>query len=293
MRPEKQLVRDFYDSFGWRKNAAGVYGDTATFLDARPVLATYYRKVHRRVSQFLKPQGRYFLDAGSGAIPHPEYLEYSAGYRRRVCIDLSEQALSEARARLKGRGWYVVADLTRLPFRDQVFDAAVCAHVLYHVPADEQAQVIDELYRTLQPAASAVIIYAWPTALVTLAAQRARPVISRWQRWLGRRQPGAAPGPQQAQDHPGADGAAARPPAIYFHPHDYDWFQRTLPKNWRTEIRCWRAVDRPFTTTLIPDNWVGRAILETVFALETLFPHAMARIGKYPMIILRKPAEPA
>lgn len=77
-------------------------------------------------------------------------------------------------------------------------------------------------------------------------------------------------------------------PPLYFHAHNYQWFQETLPDDWETEVRCWRFVNKAFTTTFVVNNFVGRLLLELIFRLETIFPHAMAKIGGYPMIIVRK-----
>ncbi len=35
MRQEKQVVRDFYDLYGWEKSADGVYKDTRTSWNLR------------------------------------------------------------------------------------------------------------------------------------------------------------------------------------------------------------------------------------------------------------------
>src|SRR5215467_83319 len=99
MRREKQAVRNFYDSFGWRKDAAGRYNDTAVFVDTRAVSTWYRHKVHLRVARFFS-SGKYFLDAGCGPISNPAYLVYSSGYERRVCVDISETALKEARLKM-------------------------------------------------------------------------------------------------------------------------------------------------------------------------------------------------
>jgi hypothetical protein len=77
-------------------------------------------------------------------------------------------------------------------------------------------------------------------------------------------------------------------PALYFHAHTYQWFQETLPDDWQTDIRCWRFANRLFTTQFLINNFVGRLLLELIFKLETIFPHALAKIGHYPMIIVRK-----
>ncbi len=170
MRKEKQIVQEFYNNFGWHKVTGGIYKDTETFVDMRLVMRDYFHKMHMRVKRCIKSNVKYFLDAGSGAIPHPEYLKYSVGYERRVCVDFSIKALSESRSKLKDRGFYVVSDLTKLPFKDGIFDATVSAHVLYHIPEDEQKAAIFELYRTMKKDAKCVIIYIWPSSLLTKIA---------------------------------------------------------------------------------------------------------------------------
>ena len=292
MRTEKQCVKEFYDSFGWEQNVDGSYKDTTTFVDTRPVLTRHYQMVHMRVKKFLAPEGTYFLDAGSGAIPHAEYLTYSAGYHRRICVDLSMRALIEARAKLQERGCYVIADLTKLPFRDGTFDATISAHVLYHVPEDEQMSLLRELYRTLKPGRRCVIIYAWPTSLPTKLASlfSRQQIVAKARRLITMIARAGRLGGQQVLSVPPADAKPAHPsaPPLYFHAHDYQWFQKTLPDEWGTDIRCWRFVNRAFTTAFVPNNVVGRLLLAMIFRLENLFPHAMARIGSHPMMILSK-----
>jgi SAM-dependent methyltransferase len=256
------------------------------------VLKPYYQKVHMRVKEFLAPQGTYFLDAGSGAISHAEYLTYSAGYHRRICVDLSIKALVEARGKLQEHGCYVIADLTKLPFRDGTFDAAISAHVLYHIPEDEQASALRELYRTLKPGRQCVVIYVWPTSLPTKLASlfSSQQIIAKTRRLIamipGERRLGRQQAPPTTSER--EPGARECVPPLYFHAHNYQWFRDTVPDEWETEIRCWRFVNRPFTTTFVANNVIGRLLLAIIFWLETLFPHAMARIGSYPMIILRK-----
>jgi SAM-dependent methyltransferase len=117
----KQDVRKFYDDIGWKEIGEGVY-QNARYEDLRPVSWDYIHKCHLRVCRHLSPNGRYLLDAGSGPIQYPEYLEYSRGYQARVCADISIVALAEARQRIGdrnsgGQGLFVVADVANLPFR--------------------------------------------------------------------------------------------------------------------------------------------------------------------------------
>jgi hypothetical protein len=117
----RRIVKAFYDLHGWKKDGRGRYQDEADFEDSRAVTYPYRKSCNLRVKRFLAPQGDFLLDAASGSVQYPEYLEYSAGYRKRVCIDFSLRALQEARDRLGDHGVYV----TRLPFRPEVFDPFV------------------------------------------------------------------------------------------------------------------------------------------------------------------------
>ena len=77
-------------------------------------------------------------------------------------------------------------------------------------------------------------------------------------------------------------------PPLYLHAHNYRWFQKTFPNDWNIDIRCWRSVGKFFTETFIPSNLLGQLLMRLIFWFETVFPHALAKIGTYPMIIIRK-----
>jgi hypothetical protein len=126
---------------------ATYHNDRVVFLNTSSATSWYQHQCRLRNKLFLTPAGKYFLDTSSGAVAYPEYLDYSSHYRRRICVDLSITGLRESRRKVGDRGLYVVADLTRLPFRDGTFDGAVCSHVLYHVPEDEQESAVKELHR--------------------------------------------------------------------------------------------------------------------------------------------------
>ena len=92
---DKQLVKNFYDSRGWFANEEGNYEDAVIYEDLRKVSKEYLKKCHDRVSRYLNPAGKYILDAASGALQYEDYLQYSANYKYRVCVDFSFQALKE------------------------------------------------------------------------------------------------------------------------------------------------------------------------------------------------------
>jgi len=120
----KQRVREFYDSVGWKQVGSGLY-QNARYEDLRLVSREYIHRCHVRVNRYLKKMGKFLLDAGSGPIQYPEYLEYSSGYQYRVCLDISILALDEARERIGSHGLFVVGDAANLPFKPEAFDGVV------------------------------------------------------------------------------------------------------------------------------------------------------------------------
>ncbi|HXK33996.1 MAG TPA: class I SAM-dependent methyltransferase [Dehalococcoidia bacterium] len=73
---------------------------------------------------------------------------------RAVGVDYDPNELRKARTRLGGHHVgvdLVVADATRLPFRDAAFDAAICTETLEHLPDDRGA--IAEVARVLRDSA--------------------------------------------------------------------------------------------------------------------------------------------
>jgi SAM-dependent methyltransferase len=208
------------------------------------------------VLEFLPASGELILDAGSGPIQYPEYLEYSTGFAKRVCVDLSQRALDEARTQLGERGEYVRASLLDLPFPDDYFDAEVSLHTIYHVESEHQEDAVRELLRVLKPRARAVVVYANPDRL---AARLKR---------LARR--------PQRPDGP-----------IYFFAHPLSWWRRFSDEA-AIELVPWRSLNANESRRLIPDNAFGARIFGRVLAFERAFPRSATWAGCYPMIILTK-----
>ncbi|MCO6454611.1 MAG: class I SAM-dependent methyltransferase, partial [Pirellulaceae bacterium] len=281
LRAEKQRVRRFYDEVGWTIDDRGVFDDAARFEDRRSVSAEYIHRCHLRVARHLPPAGRYLLDAASGPVQYPEYLAYSRGFERRVCVDLSFAALQAARRNLGPRGIYILGDITNLPLRDGAVDAAVSLHTIYHVPADEQATAFRELSRVVRPGNPAVVVYAWKSPwirLLKLPPRLARlpvRIASRLADWFARRL--------------GADQAGKSPAdsPLYFHAHSCGWFTRQA---WpfEFEIHCWRSVSVDLLQSYFHRALAGRAALRALFQLEESMPGLLGRRGAYPLIVLRR-----
>ena len=299
----KEQVREFYDRVGWRTIGEGLY-QNARYEDLRPVAREYLSRAHRRVARYLPMEGKYLLDAGSGPIQYPEYLEYSAGYRYRVCLDLSRLALREARERLAGRGLYVVGDVARLPFGEGSFAGLVSLHTIHHLPPAEHEFAFRGLYRTLQPGGRAVVVYSWGarSGLMRLAAPivRLSAALRRAVRKLGRgeAQVGAEPSSANGNgvdrtsdqgDHAESERLLGQPGTYTFR-HDNRWFRLRLEDLPGFEIRVWRSVSVEFLRAMVHPKLLGRQLLQGLSWLEERLPHWLGRHGQYPMILFSKPA---
>ncbi len=286
MRDEKRVVKEFYENYGWRSTNEGLYNDTADFVDVRPVLKEYQRNTMGRISATLPKRGGFFLDAGCGAVPSEQHARLCEGYSHRVCVDFSLAALGEARKKLGEKALYVQADITCLPFRKESFDAILCAHVLYHIPPDEQGLAIREIGSALTREGLAAIVYTWPMCLMTKLAINLNPrmVLPRipGARYIWRKLFRPA-----SYDSVSASCQNAGAPSLYFYPQDF----LTMKKHFtglRWEMRCWQSVSLAFSNAFIPNNSAGSALLRVIFLMERVFPHLMARIGCYPLFIVRR-----
>jgi SAM-dependent methyltransferase len=68
---------------------------------------------------------------------------------RLTLSDFSDGMVQAARATLRDRAQYAVADVQALPFEDESFDAAIANHMLFHV--EDRPQAFSELRRVLRP----------------------------------------------------------------------------------------------------------------------------------------------
>ncbi|MEW6566780.1 MAG: class I SAM-dependent methyltransferase [Chloroflexota bacterium] len=280
----KAQVRAFYDSVGWKQVGEGLY-QNARYEDLRPVSREYIHRCHLRVARHLPPHGRLLLDAGSGPIQYPEYLEYSRGFKRHVCLDISRRALVEARSRLGEHGSYVVGDIANLPFADGVFEGMVSLHAVHHLPADEHSRAFAEFYRTLRPGGKAVVVYSWGegaplTRVLKLPIAGAFAALRLYRRLARREMPAVA--------RPERGGA---PQATFTHKYDYRWARQHLSWLPGLEVRVWRSASTSFLRAFIHRPLLGRQWLRLLYWFEERAPRVLGRLGQYPMFLFHKPSQ--
>jgi SAM-dependent methyltransferase len=289
----KQEVRQFYDQVGWQLVGSDVY-QNAHYEDLRPVSQEYIHRCHLRVARHIKPEGHYFLDAGSGPIQYPQYLEYSRGYQYRVCADISITALREARKRLGDRGLYCVADIANLPFKNDAFEGQVSLHTIHHLPEAEHLQAYQELHRVLAPGSSGAIVNGWPSSRLMKAfeplmrfSRRLRGLGYGISRRFGNRaeieiKPSSGRKKQLATD------SDETPKGTFTNRHDVAWVKTTVGGQIPLDIYVWRSVSVKFLRTLIQPRLAGRWILKLLYALEERYPHYFGENGQYPLIVIHK-----
>jgi len=285
----KNQVREFYNSVGWKQIGEGVY-QNARYEDLRPISREYIHRCHLRVGRFLPDGGKFLLDAGSGPIQYPEYLEYSNGFKYRVCLDISSLALKEARERIGKQGLFVVGDIARLPFKQEAFDGVVSLHTIHHLPADEHQKAFLGLLEVLKPTASAVVVYTWGEFSPLMRLFKGPVVLAQWliQQIRNRRQAGHSdPAPMENVKQEAAE--LIKKPGTFTTKHDYKWVRANLQSLPGLQIRVWRSVSSKFLRALIHQKALGSFWLRILFAFEELAPRFFGRIGQYPMIIFKKP----
>lgn len=273
----KQEVRQFYDQVGWVQVSDGVY-QNARYEDLRPVSSEYITRCHHRVMRHIKPGGQYLLDAGSGPIQYPAYLEYSENYEKRVCMDISITALQEARNRIGDKGMYVVADIARLPFKSGAFDSVVSLHTIHHLPFEDHIRAYHEMHRVAKAGCPAVLVNGWDRPLLVKLLDGPRLF---WRQLQTGRKDKKDKIARKLEEGKGT----------YVRKYNAGWLKSELSKDMDVDIFVWRSLNVHSLRFYIRENWGGRWILKLVYALEETFPCFFGKYGAYPLVVIKDKAE--
>ncbi len=266
----------------------------ASYEDLRPISHEYIHRCHMRVNRYLAPQGKYLLDAGSGPVQYPEYETYSQDYEARVCMDLSIVALIEARKKLGEEHFFVVGDISRLPFKTDAFDGIVSLHTIHHLPIEEKLPAYVGLNRCLAPGKSMVTVDGWGYSPLMSAARRpmafvARVLLKKTSGQASEKQSLEAEETSQAKAN--LDAISQVRAGTYVTKTDARWLKNTLKGKLPFKIKVWRSVSTRFLRTMIQPRWGGHFWLRMLYGLEELFPRFLGENGQYPMLVITKPSE--
>jgi len=252
----EESLRDFYNSKGWK--ADGEHSkDASLWEDTRNCAQEYVSRCRLRVCRYLPSQGNFILDAASGPVQYKEYLAYSSGFSKRICVDISEEALKQAEAKLGNKGQYLQCSILDLPLPTDHVDAAVSIHTIYHIEASAQEKAVRQLLRVTKPGHPLLVIYANPDRWSSRLAR----ILTFW---LSR-----APG------------------EVYYHAHPLRWW-RKFSDEAEVDIVTWRTLTAKVSRILIPDNKFGSLILRALYQMEDRFPRLLLPFAAYPLIVLKK-----
>jgi ubiquinone/menaquinone biosynthesis C-methylase UbiE/uncharacterized protein YbaR (Trm112 family) len=274
---ETQIIKSFYDSLGWQKNEENIFEDALQFEDLRPVMSAYIDKCHVRLKTHLPNSGDFFLDIASGPIQYDKYLAYSEEYAYRICADISILALKNAKKRLiNQKGFFVLCDITNLPFLTNTCDTFVSLHTIYHVAANQQLKAFEELNRVLKKGQSGVVVYSWGQHSLLMNIFQPRIFIKNIKNYFRK--------PSNVLN----DLKVTKDDTFFFHAHNKKWFDENLKSRFDVKIASWRSINVSVSKRLIKPWLGGNQLLSILFFFENLFPYFFGRFGKYPIFIFKK-----
>jgi demethylmenaquinone methyltransferase/2-methoxy-6-polyprenyl-1,4-benzoquinol methylase len=133
----------------WNEAMFKKFGNAKAYRNPNPFIAWIENERARQIVAEVASEKR-VLDIGCGEGLITERI----GVDRAVGLDLSKEALKEARRRLP-RAKLVLGDAQNLPFKDNSFDAAVCSEVIEHNP--EPGKILKEAARVTKPNGKIVV----------------------------------------------------------------------------------------------------------------------------------------
>jgi ubiquinone/menaquinone biosynthesis C-methylase UbiE len=259
------IVNKFYNEIGWETHE-GTTEDAKRFEDLRTCASEYVSKCRLRVLRHIPKKGKNIIDMASGPLQYPEYLDYSRGFNKRYCIDLSAKALSEAKKKISDHGVFIQGSFFDAMFEENFFDCAISLHTIYHIDKDTQEAAVRKLLRITKPRRPVIIVYSNPNALVARLILPFRWIRRKWNSRLGK-----------SKEHRN----------LYFFAHPIDWWNR-FSDIADIKIYPWRSLDTRTQKLLIPNNAIGKSILQILFLAEDRFPSFFVNYFQYPMIVLTK-----
>ena len=267
----EQLTENFYSTVGWRTEN-GITEDARRWEDLRTHAHEYVSKCRKRVLKHIPSNGENILDMASGPIQYPEYLEYSSGFKKRYCADLSAVALEAAKEKIGNHGIFLQGSIFDMQLEENFFDCTISLHTIYHIDKDLQEQAVRKLIHVTKAGAPLIVVYSNPDTLLKKFRSS----------WLYRLFIKA-----EQTDIPNSESREPVMEELYFFDHHLSWWERFQDVA-DIEIYPWRSFDSDTQKRYFPDNALGGALFNILFKAETIFPSFFAKHFQYSMIILKK-----
>lgn len=274
---DKQRVFDYYNEISYKiKDSLKVYEDSPKWVDYRDVSSKYIKNSFTKASRFYPATGKYLLDIASGPIGLPEYMDLSDGYEFRVCVDISMNALVQAKQNIERsgkKGFFICGDITNIPLKDNVCDVVLSQHTLYHIPKADQLTAVNEMYRVAKPDSKIVIIYSWFYHSWFMNISLNIVQLYRILRYFGGKI---------------IVRLIHSKPKLYFYPHSPGWFRKSFPFSKNMEFYCWRSANKYFLNLYIHKFLAGKRLLDRLILMEDKYSKFMSLFGEYAAIVITK-----
>ncbi len=264
-------TREFYEREGWSRTD-GQLKDSALFgiKNDGPIRIELHRLRLNRIREGLGGTGLKLVECGCGGTPAIWLGDLCSHY---TAVDFSQAGLAEATRALQQTGVEfdtVAADICRLPFDDESFDAAYSAHAIYHIDnAAAQATAFSEIMRVVRKGGSAVFVLANPFPLMFPAR-------------LARRMLASIPGVSGVLNR-----VRPKPPLPYL-PMPLGWMRRQLQPFGTVRIIGYRMASTETNQNVSETSGTGRLLWRAMRLIEMKYPRAAARMGTYVTIIVHK-----
>jgi len=275
MHFDKQRIFNYYDKINYQEfEGQQVYADAGKFVDFRPFALDYTQHGFSNSRQYINQTGKYFVDVCCGPVAFKEYVFLAEGFDCRICIDISANALLEAKknlAKYHQRGIFICADIINLPLKENMADAVICQHGLFHVQKKLQLNAMKELIRIAKPRTKIAIVYDWfyhslfmnialgPFQLYRIARHFTGKIYAR----------------------------IFKKDKLYFYSHSPKWFYKNNA-NKKVKFFVWRSINKHFSDIYIHKKFGGSKLINYIWKMEKKYPEKMGSIGEYPVIVIEK-----
>ncbi|PSO50807.1 MAG: hypothetical protein BRC40_15100 [Cyanobacteria bacterium QH_8_48_120] len=268
-----EATKLFYDQLGWKERDGravdpylfGVHEDGPIRIELHEVHLERVRNALSRAGTNLS-----LLECGCGGNPEQSLLDLCSDY---TGVDFSETGLEMAESKLSTAGvphQLKAADVCNLPFEDGRFDAAYCAHMIYHITETaSQAAAFQEVMRVIKPGGTAVFIVVNPRPLLFPVRLLKRLI---------------ADTPFVGQV---ADKLRPQPPLPY-KPMPLRWMQQQLASWGNVEMMTYSLPTTAFNQRTSEYKGIGKQLWKAIRWLDLKYPKSSVYLGNYAQISVCK-----
>lgn len=261
---EKKL-REFYNSKGWhKKNSKDKYQDSILWEDNREVAKNYVSKCRLRLAEiietsFINKICKLSLDVGCGPIQYEEYKKYYQKFKENHFLDISNQALNEARKVAKKNSKFICESAVNFKEKNK-YNVIIMNHVLYHIDKDDQKIVINNLINALDKNGELFVTYTNKRSFWNFIFYFPQLIFNIFK---------------------------SNNRKIYFYTHSVKWWQQ-FNNNVKIKMFPLRSLSSRESKILIPNNYYGKKFFNLLFNLEKKYPNFFIKFGVYYIVQITK-----